>query len=166
MRFFDGPFEESQIPIQVWTDGACSGNPGSGGAAAIIRYSNSTVKEITFYEEQSTNQRMEIKAVIIAIAEILKTSHDEKNIEIYSDSAYVCNCINQEWYKKWFRNGWINSKKEPVANKDLWENLFQMLNELEEDYQITFIKVKGHSMNTWNERADRLAVRASKGDLI
>lgn len=166
MRFFDGPFEESQIPIQIWTDGACSGNPGSGGAAAIIRYSNSTVKEITFYEEQSTNQRMEIKAVIIAIAEILKTSHDEKNIEIYSDSAYVCNCINQEWYKKWFRNGWINSKKEPVANKDLWENLFQMLNELEEDYQITFIKVKGHSMNTWNERADRLAVRASKGDLI
>lgn len=165
MRFFDGPFEESQIPIQVWTDGACSGNPGSGGAAAIIRYSNSTVKEITFYEEQSTNQRMEIKAVIIAIAEILKTSHDEKNIEIYSDSAYVCNCINQEWYKRWFKNGWINSKKELVANKDLWENLFQMLNELKEDYQITFIKVKGHSMNTWNERADRLAVRASKGEI-
>lgn len=165
MRFFDGPFEESQIPIQIWTDGACSGNPGSGGAAAIIRYSNSTVKEITFYEEQSTNQRMEIKAVIIAIAEILKTPHDEKNIEIYSDSAYVCNCINQEWYKKWFENGWINSKKEPVANKDLWENLFQMLKELKEDYQITFIKVKGHSMNTWNERADRLAVRASKGEI-
>lgn len=165
MRFFDGPFEESQIPIQVWTDGACSGNPGSGGAAAIIRYSNSTVKEITFYEEQSTNQRMEIKAVIIAIAEILKTPHDEKNIEIYSDSAYVCNCINQEWYKRWFKNGWVNSKKEPVANKDLWENLFQMLNELKEDYQITFIKVKGHSMNTWNERADRLAVRASKGEI-
>lgn len=165
MRFFDGPFEESQIPIQVWTDGACSGNPGSGGAAAIIRYSNSTVKEITFYEEQSTNQRMEIKAVIIAIAEILKTSHDEKNIEIYSDSAYVCNCINQEWYKRWFKNGWINSKKELVANKDLWENLFQMLNELKEDYQITFIKVKGHGMNTWNERADRLAVRASKGEI-
>lgn len=165
MRLFDGPFEESQIPIQIWTDGACSGNPGSGGAAAIIRYSNSTVKEITFYEEQSTNQRMEIKAVIIAIAEILKTSHDEKNIEIYSDSAYVCNCINQEWYKKWFKNGWINSKKEPVANKDLWENLFQMLEELKEDYQITFIKVKGHSMNTWNERADRLAVRASEGEI-
>lgn len=165
MRFFDGPFEESQIPIQIWTDGACSGNPGSGGAAAIIRYSNSTVKEITFYEEQSTNQRMEIKAVIIAIAEILKTPHDEKNIEIYSDSAYVCNCINQEWYKRWFKNGWVNSKKEPVANKDLWENLFQMLNELKEDYQITFIKVKGHSMNTWNERADRLAVRASKGEI-
>ena len=165
MRFFDGPFEESQIPIQVWTDGACSGNPGSGGAAAIIRYSNSMVKEITFYEQQITNQRMEIKSVIIAIAEILKTSHDEKNIEIYSDSAYVCNCINQEWYKRWFKNGWVNSKKEPVANKDLWENLFQMLNELKEDYQITFIKVKGHSMNTWNERADRLAVRASKGEI-
>ena len=160
MRFFDGPFEESQIPIQVWTDGACSGNPGSGGAAAIIRYSNSTVKEITFYEEQSTNQRMEIKAVIIAIAEILKTSHDEKNIEIYSDSAYVCNCINQEWYKRWFKNGWINSKKEPVANKDLWENLFQMLNELKEDYQITFIKVKGHSNVELNNRCDELARNA------
>ena len=87
MRFFDGPFEESQIPIQIWTDGACSGNPGSGGAAAIIRYSNSTVKEITFYEEQSTNQRMEIKAVIIAIAEILKTSHDEKNIAKVGDTV-------------------------------------------------------------------------------
>lgn len=166
MGFFDGPFEESQFPIQVWTDGACSGNPGKGGAAAVIRYSNNTVKELTFHEEQSTNQRMEIKAVIIAISEILKVSHTEKNVEIYSDSAYVCNCINQQWYKKWFENGWINSKKESVANRDLWENLFEGLGELQKEHKVTFIKVKGHSgENIWNERADRLAVKASQGGI-
>lgn len=166
MEFFDGPYEESQMPIQVWTDGACSGNPGKGGAAAILRYMDNTVKELAFHEENSTNQRMEIKAVIIAFEQILETPHTEKYIEVYSDSAYVCNCINQKWYEKWFKNGWVNSKKEPVANKDLWESLFDKLDILEKNHQVTFVKVKGHSgENLWNERADRLAVRASQGEV-
>lgn len=164
MGFLEGPYVESIMPIQVWTDGACSGNPGKGGAAAIIRYTDNMIKELTFHEENSTNQRMEIKAVIIAFKEILKTPHNEENIEVYSDSAYVCNCINQRWYEKWFKNGWINSKKEPVANKDLWVPFFEMLTELEKNHKVSFIKVKGHSGNTWNEKVDRLAVMASKGD--
>lgn len=165
MDFLNLSFEESQFPIQIWTDGACSGNPGKGGAAAVIRNINGTIKELTFHEEQSTNQRMEIKAVIIAISEIIKNSHAGKNIEIYSDSAYVCNCINQQWYKKWFENGWMNSKKEPIANRDLWENLFEGLSALEKEYKVTFIKVKGHSGNLFNERVDRLAVKASQGEV-
>lgn len=108
---------------------------------------------------------MEIKAVIIAIAEILKTPHSEKNVEIYSDSAYVCNCINQQWYKKWFENGWVNSKKEPVSNRDLWESLFEGIGELQKEHNVSFVKVKGHGGNTWNEKVDRLAVKASQGGI-
>ena len=160
-----GAFKESIMPIQVWTDGACSGNPGPGGAAAVIRYTDNTVKEVTFHEENSTNQRMEIQAIIIALSEIISTYHEGKNIDIYSDSAYVCNCINQKWYEKWFKNGWINSKKEPVANRELWESLFEKLDILGENHTITFIKVKGHSGNMLNERVDRLAVLASKGEV-
>ena len=163
MGFFDGPYQESNMPIQIWVDGACSGNPGEGGAAAIIRYADNTVKEIGFYEEKTTNQRMEITAVIIALSYLIQTPHKEKNINIHSDSAYVCNCINQKWYEKWFKNGWLNSKKEPVANKDLWESLFEKLNLLKEDHNIDFIKVKGHSGNTWNEKVDELAVKVSQG---
>ena len=76
----------------------------------------------------------------------------------------MCNCINQKWYEKWFRNGWINSKKEPVANRELWENLFYLLDVLEKTSKVKFIKVKGHSGNDWNEQVDRLAVSASRGE--
>lgn len=151
--------------IEVWTDGACSGNPGPGGAAAVIQYADNTIIEVAFHEKNSTNQRMEIMAVIIAFEEILKCPTEEKSIKIYSDSAYVCNCINQKWYEKWFKNGWVNSKKEPVANKDLWMNFFEGLGILEEDHEVTFIKVKGHSGLYGNERVDKLAVKASKGEI-
>lgn len=149
---------------KIYTDGACSGNPGHGGAAAFIIFPNNDIKAVTFHEEQSTNQRMEIKSVIIALEELLENNFLEKYIEIYSDSAYVCNCINQKWYEKWFRNGWINSKKEPVANRELWENLFYLLDVLEKTSKVKFIKVKGHSGNDWNEQVDRLAVSASRGE--
>ena len=127
-------FTNQEEKIRVWTDGACSGNPGPGGAAAIIQYSNGIIRELSYHEDKSTNQRMEIRAVLLALSEIITTSHDEKDIEIYSDSAYVCNCINQKWYEKWFKNGWINSKKEPVANRELWESLFENLNTLKRTY--------------------------------
>ncbi len=149
---------------KIYTDGACSGNPGPGGAAAIILNSNNGTKTITFHEEQSTNQRMEIKSVIIALEELLKNNFLEEYIEIYSDSAYVCNCINQKWYEKWFRNGWINSKKESVANRELWETLFCLLDDLEKTSKVKFIKEKGHSGNVLNEQVDQLAVSASRGE--
>lgn len=152
-------------PIEIWTDGACSGNPGPGGAAAIIHFSNGNIKELSYHEDNSTNQRMEIRAVIIALLEVIATPHKEKNIKIYSDSAYVCNCINQKWYEKWFMNGWVNSKKEPVANRELWESLFKYLDILKEKHSISFIKVKGHSGNFMNEKVDKLAVLASKGEI-
>ena len=154
--------------IKIYTDGAVSNNGSEkavGGWAAIILEDGRAPIEIFGAEANTTNQRMEIKAVIIAFEQILKTPHAEKYIEVYSDSAYVCNCINQKWYEKWFNNGWVNSKKEPVANKDLWESLFDKLNTLEKNHQVTFVKVKGHSGNTWNEKVDRLAVRASQGEV-
>lgn len=146
--------------LQIFTDGACSGNPGRGGAAALIIYPNGEEKEVLYSEDMTTNQRMEIKAVIIAISEILKSPLPTENINIYSDSAYVCNCINQKWYKNWLNNGWRNSKKEPVKNKDLWESLLEGISILEEEHKINFIKVKGHSENVMNERVDKLAVFA------
>ena len=165
MNFSEIKYEESQFPIQIWTDGACSGNPGPGGAATVIRYPGGTVRELSYHEDNRTNQRMEIRAVIIALSEIIATPHSEKNIEIYSDSAYVCNCINQKWYEKWLVNGWVNSKKEPVANRELWESLLKNLDILKESHNVSFVKVKGHSGNTWNEKVDRLAVLASKGEI-
>lgn len=146
--------------LQIFTDGACSGNPGCGGAAALIIYPNGEEKEVLYSEDMTTNQRMEIKAVIIAISEILKSPLPTENINIYSDSAYVCNCINQKWYKNWLNNGWRNSKKEPVKNKDLWESLLEGISILEKEHKINFIKVKGHSENVMNERVDKLAVFA------
>ena len=146
--------------LQIFTDGACSGNPGCGGAAALIIYLNGEEKEVLYSEDMTTNQRMEIKAVIIAISEILKSPLPTENINIYSDSAYVCNCINQKWYKNWLNNGWRNSKKEPVKNKNLWESLLEGISILEKEHKINFIKVKGHSENVMNERVDKLAVFA------
>lgn len=155
-------YEESIFPTQLWTDGACSGNPGKGGAGAIIRYLSGEVKELSFYEEKSTNQRMEIKAVIIGLEEILSNSElKSRYISVFSDSAYVCNCMNNKWYEKWRVNGWKNSKKENIANKDLWEALLDRLDQIaRRGLIIEFVKVKGHSNNLWNERVDKLAVSA------
>jgi len=156
--------------IKIYTDGACKENPGQGGAAAIIHIDNNKIG-ITSREEKSTNQRMEIKAIIIAIEKILEThsySNEmlfdiDKEIEFYTDSAYVYNCINQKWYKRWIENGWINSKKEPVANRDLWEILLKGLSLLKEKgYYYTFYKVKGHSDDKLNEEVDKLAKLAVK----
>lgn len=152
------------MELKIYTDGACSGNPGKGGCAAIIIYPNKEIKEVSFSENNTTNQRMEIKGILIAIQEIMSNSLEENMvINIYSDSAYVCNCINQKWYKNWINNGWKNSKKEPVKNKDLWEILFEKYFTLSKKHKINFIKVKGHSDDVMNQKADKLAVSAREG---
>ena len=131
----------------VYTDGACSGNPGPGGWAWVIpggRYRSGA-------EPHTTNQRMELAAALDAVRTI------EGAVEVVSDSTYVVNCFRQGWWKGWLARGWINTKKQPVANRDLWEPLV----DLYRSRPITFRWVKGHGGNQWNDIADRLAVQAS-----
>ena len=133
--------------ITLYTDGACSGNPGKGGWGAILTY-NDAKKEISGGESQTTNNRMELTAVIKGL-EALK---EECNVDIYSDSAYVVNAFLQDWITNWQNNGW-KSKKGMVLNIDLWQRLI----ELTKKHNVTWHKVKGHADNEFNNRCDALA---------
>ena len=134
--------------VTVYTDGACSGNPGPGGWGAILMY-NENKKEISGAEKETTNNIMEITAVL----EALKILKEECEVKIYSDSAYVVNAFNQGWIYNWRKNNWKTANKEPVKNKELWEKLY----ELTQKHKVEFIKVKGHSDNEYNNRCDELA---------
>ncbi|TMV18312.1 ribonuclease HI [Paenibacillus thermoaerophilus] len=135
----------------MYTDGACSGNPGPGGWGAILFYKDKR-KEMSGAEPRTTNNRMELLAAIEAIS-VLK---EPCRIRLYSDSAYLVNGFKQNWVKGWLRNGWINSKGQPVENQDLWKTLLKLM----EKHQVEYIKVKGHSDNEWNNRCDQLAREA------
>ena len=139
--------------VTIYTDGACSGNPGPGGWGAILMYEN-IKKEISGANENTTNNIMEITAVL----EALKLLKVECEVEIYSDSAYVVNAFNQGWIKNWQKNNWKTAGKEPVKNRELWEELYK----LTEKHKVEFIKVKGHSDNEFNNRCDELATSAIK----
>jgi len=141
--------------VVIYTDGACSHNPGPGGWAAVLMY-GSRRKEISGGEKHTTNNRMELTAAI----EALRRLKEPCRVKLYTDSAYMVNCFQQRWYEKWERNGWINSKKEPVENKDLWQRLLA----LTRLHQVEFLKVKGHSDNEWNNRCDELARAAVPKD--
>lgn len=104
---------------------------------------------ITGFEENTTNQRMELKAAILGL-QMIKTP---SIIDLYTDSAYLCNCFKDKWYESWEKNGWVNSKKEPVANKDLWETLLKLARSHE---VLRFHKVKGHADNIFNNKCDQL----------
>lgn len=141
--------------IIIYTDGACAGNQNKenkGGYGAVMIYQEHQ-KEIWGGEINTTNNRMELKGCIEALKTLKKK---DIPVEIYSDSAYICNCINQKWYVKWRQNGWKNSSKKPVENKELWEELLLHVESLK---SISFIKVKGHSGVELNELADQLANR-------
>jgi len=140
--------------IVIYCDGACSGNQfdvNKGGWGAVLQYQDK-VKEIWGGEDNTTNQRMELIACIKALEQIKDSN---LAIEVYSDSAYLVNCINQKWYERWQINGWKNARKEPVENKDLWLKLLDLLRKR----KVAFHKVKGHSTSTLNELADNLAKR-------
>ena len=137
--------------VIIYTDGACSNNPGPGGWGAILIYGDHR-KELSGYEEETTNQRMELTAAIKAL-EALKIPC---RVKLHSDSAYLINCFRQGWYKKWVENGWRNAKNQSVENQDLWQRLL----ELDSFHEIEWIKVKGHSDDPLNERADQLATSA------
>lgn len=137
--------------VYIYTDGACSGNPGPGGWGVILMY-NEHKKEISGALKETTNNIMEITAVI----EALKLLKHKCNVKIYSDSAYVVNAFNNGWIHNWIKNGWKTSGKEPVKNKELWITLY----EFTKMHNIEFIKVKGHSDNEYNNRCDELARNA------
>lgn len=134
--------------IEVFTDGACLGNPGPGGWGVILRY-NGREKTLSGGEAETTNNRMEILAVIKAL-EALK---EKCNIELYTDSQYVCNAINKGWAQKWKSNNWKRNKNEPALNSDLWEILLDLL----EEQNVKFNWVKGHAGHEENEKCDTLA---------
>lgn len=134
--------------VTIYTDGACSGNPGKGGWGAILIYGDA-VKEISGGEDNTTNNRMELKAVI----EGLKALKSPCDVEIYSDSAYVVNAFTQKWIDNWIKNNWKTADKKSVKNVDLWQELLVLI----KTHNVTFKKVKGHSDNELNERCDKLA---------
>lgn len=134
--------------VKIYTDGACSYNPGPGGWGAILMFKNKK-KEISGGAEHTTNNKMEITAVLEALYQL----KEKCKVELYSDSAYVINAFQQDWISKWQARNWKNSKGEPVVNREMWEKLI----ELNQYHKITWIKVKGHSDNEFNNRCDELA---------
>lgn len=137
--------------VVIYTDGACSGNPGPGGWGSILMYKDNK-KEISGGKKDTTNNVMELTAVI----EALKLLKFKCKVSVYSDSAYVVNAFNQKWIYGWMKNGWKNASKEPVKNKELWQELY----ELTKVHEVNFVKVKGHSDNEYNNRCDEMARNA------
>ncbi len=140
-------FDDKDYVI-VYTDGACSGNPGVGGWASILSF-NGKEKVISGGEKLTTNNRMELLAVIHG----LKNIKNHSKVKVFSDSAYVVNAFNQNWISSWQKNNWKTSGNSEVLNKDLWQTLLELTNSL----HVEFIKVKGHSDNVYNNRCDALA---------
>ena len=141
--------DESKI-VEIFTDGACSGNPGSGGYGIILRYGKKE-KEISGYCPDTTNNRMELMAVI----EGLKTLTRPSRVRIVTDSNYVYKGITT-WINGWLKRNWLNSRKRPVLNRDLWERLLTV----SKPHQIEWRWIKGHSQHPENERCDKLAKKA------
>ena len=140
--------------VEAWTDGACSGNPGPGGYGVILTW-NGERRELSRGFRRTTNNRMEILAVIAA----LEALREPCEITIHADSQYVVNAIEQGWAKRWRANGWKRNAKEKALNPDLWERLLKELSR----HRVRFVWVRGHSGHDENERADELAVAAIRG---
>lgn len=147
--------------IRIFTDGACSSNPGPGGYSAVILRKEKVVT-ISGSENETTNNRMELKGVIEGLSHCLKLIYQDNcladKLEVNSDSAYVVNAINQDWINKWKTNSFKTTKGDDIKNIDLWSKLDEILEELNFiNLPIEFVKVKGHSGNTFNEMADSIA---------
>ena len=138
--------------VEIFTDGACSGNPGAGGWGVVLRFGVHE-KELSGGEAHTTNNRMELTAVI----EGLKALKEPCQVTLTTDSKYVCDSIVKKWVYGWQKKDWIKSDGKPALNVDLWEQLLPLL----EKHQVTFVWVKGHAGHPENERCDRLAVEQS-----
>ena len=139
--------------VEIFTDGACSGNPGPGGYGVILRYKGIN-KELSGGEACTTNNRMELTAVITGLSALKESCC----VTLYSDSKYIIDAIQKGWAKKWQANGWMRNKKDPALNPDLWEKLLHLL----EQHEVNYVWVKGHAGHPENERCDRLAVEQSQ----
>jgi ribonuclease HI len=151
------------MKIRIFTDGACSENPGPGGWAAVFN-SEDKCKMIKGNESTTTNNRMELKAVIESFRMILSRFKTRKDIEfeLYSDSAYVVNSINNGWVEKWQKNNWKTTKDEDVKNRDLWEQFVALHKTIKVvGIDVKIIKIKGHTGNTFNELVDKIAKEES-----
>ena len=135
--------------VELYSDGACSGNPGPGGYGTILVYKE-TEKEFSGGDAATTNNRMELTGAIVGL-EALKCPCE---VTVYSDSKYLVDAINQKWVYSWQKNGWKRADKKPALNVDLWQKLLPLL----EKHNVTFVWVKGHNGHPYNERCDRLAV--------
>ena len=135
----------------LYTDGACTGNPGPGGWAAII-IDGGRERIVSGGEPRTTNQRMELTAAV----EGLHAIAGGRRVRLHSDSAYIVNCFRDRWWERWERHGWKNAQKQPVANRDLWERLLAEARR----HDVVWVKVAGHSGEPLNERVDRLAREA------
>ena len=139
--------------VTIYTDGACSGNPGPGGYGAVLMYGQHK-KELSGGDPNTTNNRMELMGVITA----LKALNRPCQVDLYTDGQYVVNAIEKGWAKKWQANGWMRNKKDKALNPDLWQTLLELL----ELHQVKFHWVKGHAENPYNNRCDELAVAESQ----
>jgi len=139
--------------VILYTDGACSGNPGPGGWGTLLIW-NGKEKVLSGGHPDSTNNRMEMQAVI----EGLKALNRKCHVKVHSDSALIINAFTKRWVKNWQKNGWKKADKKPVENRELWEEMIHYVNQ----HEVSWIKVKGHSDNELNNRVDQLAVEASQ----
>ena len=139
--------------VTIYTDGACSGNPGPGGWGAILEW-NGVEKELSGGENPTTNNRMELLAVISALEKLNQSCI----VELYSDSKYVIDSLTKGWLDSWIKNGWRKADKKPVLNIDLWERLLPLLDK----HEVHYHWVKGHAENEKNNRCDQMAVAESK----
>jgi ribonuclease HI len=137
--------------VELWADGACSGNPGPGGWGAVLRYGD-RVKELSGSDPATTNNRMELTAVLEGLRALTRPSR----VAVHVDSAYVERAFTDGWIERWRRNRWTTSNRAPVKNRDLWEALAAQV----ERHQVSWRRVKGHAGVEWNERADQLACAA------
>lgn len=134
--------------VEIYTDGACSGNPGKGGWCAILLYGGNE-KVISGGAAETTNNRMEVYAAIAGLSAL----KEKCAVTLYSDSAYLVNAIEQRWLYNWYRKGWKTADNKPVKNKELWLELYELLKK----HDVTFVKVKGHADNVYNNRCDEAA---------
>ena len=149
-----------KIKVEIYTDGACSGNPGPGGYGTILVHKDANgikhEKELSEGFKCVTNNQMELLAVITGLEALKKPC----SVTLYSDSKYVVDAFNNHWIEGWIKKNWVNSSKEPVKNKELWQELYN----LTKQHEVKFIKVKGHSDNEYNNRCDELARLAIKNN--
>lgn len=146
--------------LEFYTDGAYSSKSEMGGWAAICLEDGMIIDEQTGYEPYSTNNRMELMAILSAFENINTVETTQTKVIVYTDSAYAANAFNQAWYQSWLKNGWKTADRQDVKNQDIWHRLVALYIKLKAKYNLEIVRVKGHSGNKWNSYADALAVRA------